>query len=408
MSVNNTSNSASDSVSRDGAASFLPSFSSHEEVKQYFEKYPAAWASFLKLPAGLQRELLDFCIGEHGLRVTYDPVFQRVFHPARHPERLESFLSSFLGKNVRIIDILPRQGTQLVEKGSFVILDALVQLDDGSYANVEMQKIGYKFPLARTDCYVSDIIMRQYGWKRAQMGKEFSFHKLQKVYCIILMEQSPAEFHTAKGDYIHKRSSYFNTGIFHNNSGLHEEFFICLDIFHSNVHNITKYSTILDAWLTFFSTTDLETIRELVRNFPMFRPVYQEITEFVREPEELMHMFTEELYIMDRNMERLMVSELQDEVNELKSTMQAERSTMQAALDTVQAERNMMQAALDTVQTERNAMQAALATVQTEKNVMQAELDVFKLYLKGKTPEEIAEELSISIERVNEIFGESN
>ena len=81
---------------------------------------------------------------------------------------------------------------------------------------------------------------------------------------------------------------------------------------------------------------------------------------------------------------------------------------MQAALDTVQAERNMMQAALDTVQTERNAMQAALATVQTEKNVMQAELDVFKLYLKGKTPEEIAEELSISIERVNEIFGESN
>ncbi|MBD5546439.1 MAG: hypothetical protein HDQ97_03455 [Lachnospiraceae bacterium] len=342
--------------------SFLPSFSSYDEVRRHFVEYPEIWESFLKLPARLQRELLDFCMGKHGLKVTYDPVFQRVFHPVKHPERLESFLSSFLGKKIRIIDILPRQGTQMVEKGSFVILDALVQLDDCSYANVEMQKIGYKFPLARTDCYVSDIIMRQYEWKRAQLGKEFDFQKLQKVYCIILMEQSSSEFHTAKGSYIHKRSSSFNTGIFRDNPGLHEEFFICLDIFRSNTHNITKYSTVLDAWLTFFSTTELGAIRELIERFPMFLPIYQEITEFVREPEELMHMFTEALYIMDRNTERLMVSELQDEVDGLKSRVK----------------------------------------------VVAAERDVFKLRFKGKIAEEIAEELSISVGRVKEILGESN
>lgn len=358
MSVNFKSNAASEDVE----STLLPSFSSRNEVKKYFAEYPLVWEKFLKLSAELQKELLGFCVGEHGVKVTYDPVFQRVFHPNKHPERMESFLSSFLGRTVRIIDILPRQGTQMVEKGSFVIMDALVQLDDGSYANVEMQKIGYQFPLARTDCYVSDIIMRQYEWRRAELGKEFDFRKLQKVYCIILMEQSPGEFHTAGGSYIHKRSFYFNTGIFRDNPGLHEEYFICLDIFHSNAHNITKYSTVLDAWLTFFSATERNCIKELVRNFPMFLPVYQEITDFVKEPEELMHMFSEALYIMDHNAERLMVSELRDEVN----------------------------------------------TVKNERDAMQIERDVFERRLKGKTLEEIAEELSIDIEKISEILGESD
>ena len=78
-----------------------------------------------------------------------------------------------------------------------------------------------------------------------------------------------------------------------------------------------------------------------------------------------MHMFTDELHIMDRNMdrnmERLMVSELQDEVNELRSRV-------------------------DTAETGRN---------------------VFKLRLEGKASEEIAKELSVSIEKVKEILGEN-
>lgn len=294
MSVNFKSNAASE----DAESTLLPSFSSRNEVKKYFAEYPLVWEKFLKLPAELQKELLGFCVGEHGIKVTYDPVFQRVFHPNKHPERMESFLSSFLGRTVRIIDILPRQGTQMVEK----------------------------------------------------------------VYCIILMEQSPGEFHTAGGSYIHKRSFYFNTGIFRDNPGLHEEYFICLDIFHSNAHNITKYSTVLDAWLTFFSATERNCIKELVRNFPMFLPVYQEITDFVKEPEELMHMFSEALYIMDHNAERLMVSELRDEVNAVKN----------------------------------------------ERDAMQIERDVFERRLKGKTLEEIAEELSIDIEKISEILGESD
>ena len=77
----------------------------------------------------------------------------------------------------------------------------------------------------------------------------------------------------------------------------------------------------------------------------MFLPIYQEIAEFVREPEELMYTFSEALYIMDHNTERLMVSELQDTVNELRdkvSGLQAERNTIQTERDVVQIERDTM------------------------------------------------------------------
>lgn len=71
-----------------------------------------------------------------------------------------------------------------------------------------------------------------------------------------------------------------------------------------------------------------------------------------------MYTFSEALYIMDHNTERLMVSELRDKVSGL------------------QAERN---------------------TIQTER-------DVFRLRLKGKAYEEISAELSISFDSVKKIL----
>lgn len=148
----------------------------------------------------------------------------------------------------------------MTENASFIVMDILVQLDDSSFANIEIQKIGYNFPLARADCYVADIIMRQYVNIKATLGKKFSFNDLHKVYSIIVMEKSPKEFHTVQGKYVHRRKPSFDTGIFQQNSGLHEDIFICLDSFHSIVHNVTKDSTDWDAWLTFLSATDPEMI----------------------------------------------------------------------------------------------------------------------------------------------------
>lgn len=313
-------------------AALLPSFPSREAVEQHISQHANAWASYQKLPADIQQKLMDFCMGKQGLKVTYDTIFKKIFSPSDHPERIENLLSAILGHPLKIISILPREGSRMREQASFVIMDILVRLDDGSYANIEMQKVGYHFPLARADCYAADIIMRQYVHVREEQGDAFSFQDMQKVYCIILMEKSPKTFCTAGNKYIHKRTAVFDTGIFPNSAGLHEDIFICLDSFRSIVHTITKDSSSLDAWLTFLSATKPSLISSLVDAFPSFAPIYQEITDFTQNPKELMHMLSEALYIMDKNMERLMVTELQEEVAmERKRADMAEKKAAEAA-----------------------------------------------------------------------------
>jgi len=301
----------------------LPSFSDKETVEAYLKSIPTAWEYFILLPTKIQQELINFCLGKQGLKVTYDSVFRKIFNPQSKNGviRLESLLSAILNRQVRIIKIIPREGTQLSEHAGFVIMDILVQLDDGSYANVEMQKIGYNFPLARADCYISDIIMRQYVDAKAALGNNFTFRAMHKVYCIILMEQSPKGFCTDTGSYVHRRRATFDTGIYTQDAGLHEEIFICLDNFRSIVHNITKNSNILEAWLTFLSATKPEDIHSLISAFPDFADIYQEIADFSKKPEELMFWFSQELLKMDKNLERLMAEEAQEEARLAKEEL---------------------------------------------------------------------------------------
>ena len=135
----------------------FPNYGSRSEVLRYLQSYDSLWECFNRMPKASRELLIGFFLGQNGLPVTYDSVFQRVFDPEKHPERLEALLSALFGRKVKIIEILPREGTQLTEQVSFVIMDVLVTLDDDTRANLEMQKIGYEFPVERNDCYGADI-----------------------------------------------------------------------------------------------------------------------------------------------------------------------------------------------------------------------------------------------------------
>ena len=157
------------------------------------------------------------------------------------------------------------------------------------------------------------------------------------------MEQSPAAFKEHPGEYRHHRYMQFDTGIMEGHTGLHEDIILCLDIFQQNVHNVNTSSSSLDVWLTFLSATDTDTIMNLITEFPEFLPIYHaisislEIAEFATDPEVLMTMFSQELYIMDRNMERLMVTEPQEQVAEQANAL-AEKDNALAEKDNTIAE----------------------------------------------------------------------
>lgn len=85
-------------------------------------------------------------------------------------------------------------------------------------------------------------------------------------------------------------------------------------------------------------------------------------------------MFSEELYIMDKNMERLMVSELKEEAEQAKSELEMAK--------------------------------AELNDVIAERDKTTAERNIFKLKCQGKTPEMISGELHLSIEYVNSVLAE--
>lgn len=105
---------------------------SREEVLQLLQQKEEKWQEFCTFPSKYREELISFCMGKQGLRITYDVVFKILFSPERHRDRLEDFISSVLEKKVKIVCVLQHEGTQLQEKGTFVIMDVVVQLEDGT------------------------------------------------------------------------------------------------------------------------------------------------------------------------------------------------------------------------------------------------------------------------------------
>ena len=77
-------------------------------------------------------------------------------------------------------------------------------------------------------------------------------------------------------------------------------------------------------------------ILKLIQTYPDFIPLYQDIAEFRKSPEELMHMFSEALLQMDRNTEKLMVEIFKEERDAAlleRDTITRERDAALQSLD---------------------------------------------------------------------------
>ena len=138
---------------------------------------------------GNQNEFLDFCTGVKGIKIMYDFMIKEILNPENTPERVNELLTLLLGQRVRIVDVLPNDGTRLADESTLLITDMVVQLEDGSIANLEIQKIGYYFPGERSACYSADLLLRQYKRVRGIKGKRFSYRDIKQVYTIVLFEK---------------------------------------------------------------------------------------------------------------------------------------------------------------------------------------------------------------------------
>ncbi len=306
-----------------------------KEILAQITASPELLDRFYGLTPERREQFLDMCSGARGIAVCYDPFFKYVFSPTARRGRLSRFLSSLLDRPVRVKNVLPNEGGRIVARSPLVIMDIVVELDDHSYANTEIQREPYQFPGERAASYSSDLVLRQYTSLKGSGGKTapVRYKRMQNVYTIVIMQKSSAEFHRYPETYIHRGKQVFDSGL--NLPLLQEYIFIPLDLFREKLHNRT-IETELEAWLGFLAFDDLERIWEISHFDPVFEEMYHDLSEYRREIGEVLGVFSEVLYEMDVEAVKYQSSEekkkLRREIAEQKQEiiMQKKENTRQA------------------------------------------------------------------------------
>lgn len=310
---------------------YFPMIRTEGEVLKELRENKRLWETFCGWEEKYQKEYLDICTGVKGVKLLYDTYFKAIMNLDTRPERLNDFLSEILGKKIKILKVLPNESAKIAAESSLLIMDIVVQFEDGSIANVEVQKVGYLFSGQRSACYSSDLLLRQYKRVRLELGKSFTYKEIKKVYTIVLFEKSNAAFTKfSKEQYIHRFEQKSDTGV--EMDLLQEYTFICLDIFSNTIHNEgRKIESRLEEWLVFLSQDDPDMIINLLNCNPEFKKMYEEVYTICLNMERMMSMFSKELEILDRNTVKLMVDEMIEEYTK----MTEEHARKMEALDEV-------------------------------------------------------------------------
>ena len=298
---------------------YFPVIRTREEILHEIEKDMKLTEQFYSWKEEQRQEFLHFCTGVKGIKLLYDGFFKEIMNPETVPERMEDFLSELLNQKVKIVEVLPGDSSRLADEQSLLLMDILVKLEDGSYCNIEVQKIGYAFPGERAACYSADLLLRQYKTARSKKKEKFTYKDVKNVYTIVLIDKSTGDFHDFQEVYKHNFQQQSDTGLEMNL--LQKYVFIPLDLFRSNVQN-KGIKNKMDAWLAFLSMDDPDMIIQLITEYPEFKAMYQQVYEICRNVEALMGIFSEELRIMDRNTVKYMVDQMQEEIDSQKQELE--------------------------------------------------------------------------------------
>ena len=361
---------------------YFPMIREREDIKQEVYENPKLLEKYREWDEEQQEEFLDYCTGVKGVKILYDAFFKEIMNPENTPERLNELLSLLLGQSVTIKRVLPGDSTRLADEQSLLIMDILVELADTSLANVEVQKIGYSFPGQRSACYSSDLLLRQYKRVKGEKKKAFSYKDIKSVYTIVFFETSIKEFHEYPQNYIHKFKQQSDTGL--ELELLQKYVFIPLDIFRTIYHNNVKSNgknsanrrwNKTEAWLTFLSTDEPEIIIELIRQYPEFKEMYEEIYVMCQNVEKVMEMFSKELIQLDRNTVQYMIDEMQDTIDVQKEELEAKQETIDTQKTTISTQKNELEEQKTTINAQKEELKAKQNQLEAQQNTINEQKD---------------------------------
>ncbi len=325
--------------------------------------------------SGEQRqEYLDRCTGKKGFNILYDAYFKEVMNPEYDPSRLESFLEVVTGEKVRILKVLPNDSVRLEDENTLLVTDIVVELEDGSIANIEVQKIGYRFTGPCCSCYLSDMMLRQYKRIRARKKKGFSYGDIKKVYLIVLYETCPKVLRTMPDTYLHRARHVFDTGL--DMDLLQRCVLVPLDIFRETMQN-KPIKTLLEAWLTFLGEDNPQRLAELFKAFPQFIAMYETLYSMYKDMVNAMGFFSEELRIMDQNTVKYMIDEMDDEIKhleEVKNQLEEVKNQLEGEKNQLEGEKNQLEGEVNQLEGEKNQLEGEILRLEKRNTQYQAEI----------------------------------
>ncbi|MCD8347042.1 MAG: hypothetical protein LUD16_03615, partial [Lachnospiraceae bacterium] len=144
-------------------------------------------------------------------------------------------------------------------------------------------------------------------------------------------------------------SSAFCTGVRH----------IPLDIFREILHNRGIKSE-LDAWLTFLCEDSPEMIELLLRQYPSFQELYNEIYRLCENMEEIMGYFSEALREMDKNTVQYMIEEQQAQIEEQKGQIEEQQSQLKEKDTQIEEQQSQLKEKDSRIEEQRSQLEEML------------------------------------------------
>jgi hypothetical protein len=150
--------------------------------------------------------------------------------------------------------------------------------------------------------------------------------------------------------------------------------FIPIDIFLQKLHNKNSIDGDFEAWRTCLGCDEPEYIIKLIKEYPYFLSLYNDLYNMCLNVERVLGMFSEELRILDRNTVKYMIDEMQEELD----TKKAELESTKEELDSAKTELDTAKTELDTTKTELEVAKSKISDQSELIAKLQAENDALK------------------------------
>lgn len=299
---------------------YFPSIWTVDEWERCLQENAGLQKIFREWSIEHQKEFLDLCTGVQGV----DPLDPAFFQAVMDPGRLRDFLSAVFQKKIIQLERQEewRGGQELICLASGLHLE----FEDGEKVFAEIWKAGRMLAGQECACHCARALADRCQEKQQEQGKRFRYRDVGRVCIVVLWEDSHTQTDGDTGKYLHTGRISFDTGL---EFGVLQEYHVMdLDLYQRE--NMDKdIQGGFDGWMSFLGCRRPEKIVQLIKTYPCFKGIYEEIYGICRDAQKILHIFGEGLRCREKDQDRRTVQEMEEVIQRLTKQHEDDRRALE-------------------------------------------------------------------------------